>query len=227
MDPQIYYGFSRLVSSLSALAEEVAKVNAGTNWATVAALIQSSAFSIGILVGGIWAYKTYKELRSKSRAEADLEVLKKSLIEFGEITIGCFLEQFNTDNKKNRIISAVFSFKNTGNRYVTLKLSNESFSAAKIEFGDSLVPFCAAVQYSPTLANKMSPKSIYTELTIDPGGSASRPVVFKVKEPGLYQIEAFVLVSQRATEEHAQLGVSPPQKGAIRGWNNASFINIV
>jgi hypothetical protein len=185
--------------------------------------IHEVILSIAIIVGGIWTLVTFRTLRSKNKAEAELakieleiETAKKRLFEQAIIDIQINTKQEILEDKNDYVISIVAKFTNNGNRNTNLDFSSPFFIIVScIDFDDN----------GNSYQNEYICQEAYNNSTmiLRAGATVEFPYFVKVKEKGLFVIELWL----KLDEEERKID------NAVRGekldetyWTGSSYLMI-
>jgi len=187
--------------------------------------IQSIIIALGVLIGGGWALFRFRTLKDIEKAKADLEKLKRDLLERGNLKIEMQASQFDASDGSVQYISITLVITNVGNRTEIIRWSHSKIGAALIE--------CAA-DGSMRLGGEIRAQvfSLYITLkasTIDPGNSEQYAALIPVEKTGTYFLESLIMGSPEETTTSLRktrvAGIASDTY--VAAWGSMMFFNVV
>jgi hypothetical protein len=180
--------------------------------------IHDLILSIAIVAGGIWTLVTFRSLKAKNKAEAELsEILvhiekqKRELVEEGILEIDVFAKQEAIEFIGLYCISIVLKCSNKGNRITELNLTSPSLISISEVIFDS--------NGNSSLQFYMEQGGYNTDVfSIRAGAFTKFPYFVNVKKKGLFKIDVFAKTDERDNlHNDAEIETH---------WTGSTFINI-
>ncbi len=187
---------------------------------TLASGIQSIAVTIAAIVGGIWAIYRFWSLRELTKAEAEIESLRRSLRERGTIKVALTTKNFCEPTSKAKYVLVRAEYSNVGSRPEVLDWKvGRLWSARLSEIKDGIPLFDNWTQSflvdhdGLTIASVLAPGEINTCEFLVPTPSA-----------GIYLLDLQVPGSAEETYETMQLRAKLGDSSGSATWAAMAWI---
>ncbi|MFC1523592.1 hypothetical protein ACFL6N_02250 [Thermodesulfobacteriota bacterium] len=158
--------------------------------------IQSIVIALGLLTGGLWALFRFQAFRETEKARAELNKLKREIVERGVIKITLNPSVIKSDTKK--YIKLDMEVKNTGNRNELLDWNNGSIKLVRCKWKeDGACQFCDWQDLFFEFT-----KGVPANTLIRPNQVSSFGYISKSITCGIYNVEAIIPGSPETITEH-------------------------
>ncbi len=198
-DDEVPARFDALSARVKKL-ERAARRGSGERTKNIAAAVQSGVITLSVIVGAGWTLYTFKALRMRYKAEAEIRKLELETDVQGVVDVEVKAEQVSLPNDTGTSIKIGVQLKNVGNRNLALAFGPHALTVAKV-WSDTEGRLRIASYKNPHLTYLEASKLISRDLNADnlvhltppellrAGQTVSFPAWLNVQEAGLYMIE--------------------------------------
>jgi hypothetical protein len=184
--------------------------------------VQNIFASFAIIIAGFWTYFTFRHLRTKNKADAELasillnvEKEKRNLVEHGILEIEISAKQIKTVNDENYCIAIIAKFTNKGNSITSIDLtSNELIIINEVLFDSNGMSYLNPLKYQAGYQSGI--------FSIRAGATTKYPFFVMVNSKGIYTIDIFAKVYDRDSKLDTILNENPSDNY----WTGGTYVEI-
>lgn len=186
--------------------------------------VQSLIVSIGVLIGGAWALFRFRTLKDIEKARADLEKLKRDLLERGHLKVQMEASQFDAPDGSVQYINIILTITNVGNRTEIIRWLDSKVGAALVVRDDG------SVRLGPEIRAQII--SLYMNLsasTIDPGNTEQYGFLVPIENVGTYFLEPLIVGSpeEMTTTKKKVQSVGIQASEYVAAWGGSMYFHVV
>lgn len=189
---------------------------------SIAAGVQSIALSLAVVVGGIWTLYTFSAFEEIDRRQAELETVRRGLVERGILDIGMTTRQEPGDAGGQRYLVVTVEITNRGNRSEALRWDAGGLLAARTGIASD----GRQVQGSPVQARYARVGGEPESSTILPGQTRRFPFLLGLDAAGMYLLQFEAEVSPLELPAMAAEHGRPEDDSMVYVWSETQYVSV-
>ena len=191
----------------------------------IAEIAKAIFFILATTIGGLWVAYSFFSLKSIEKSKNELELLKRSLHEQGELNIKLKAEAFYLEGFGDFLAVAVH-MKNIGSTVEIIEWSKAEIWASKIAKGEDNEFIYSQSAYK----GKRDPSLEMENTAISPGSEHTENFLISLPEKGLFNIYFRAVCSPASLSlsenERMRLGLEEAQEDAEYYWYSDMYYKV-